>query len=127
MANPNIVGVTGIYSNNNFLQLRNTVANTIINNPATSGKLFKITNLTVSNANTANSVTATVKFHNADDGGGTGFNLIKAAAIPVGGSLVVFDKNTTKNVLEDQSITVTAGSGGSAGGLDVVADWDEIA
>jgi len=126
MANPNIVNVGRIFANNAGFNLRNTVETVVLNNPASSSKVQKINAISVANANSANAVLVTVKTHSQDDAGGTDYLVVKSAVIPVGGSLIVVSKDNSLYLKEDQSVSVTSGSGGTAGGLDVFVSWEDI-
>ena len=126
MANPNIVNVTTINANSTSLLISSTAdpfATALINNPASSGKVYKINSIIVANVDGANSADVTVKIFSQDDLGGTGSALAFEIPVPAEASLVVIDKSTSFYLLEDQSVGVTASV---ANDLLVSASWEEI-
>lgn len=121
MANPNIVEVTSILGNNSQVD-GTTVVQALINNPASSGKIYKINNITVANYG-ASPADATIRIYSEDDLGGTGYALINAIPISVATSLVASDKSTTFYLKEDQSVGVLASANTI---LQFSASWEEI-
>lgn len=122
MANPNIVDVTEIYGK---YALRNCTINTdhvLINNPAGSGKVFKINSITASNTSTTTAGNIFVRVHPQDDGGGTATQLIPQVSVPFRATLVCVDKTSGIYLTEDSSIVVRS----DVGTMHVVASWEEI-
>ena len=65
MANPNIVDVSTILANNSFFLVSSTAdpfTTALVNNPASSGKVYKVNTLIATNVDTANSRVVTIKF-----------------------------------------------------------------
>ena len=126
MANPNIVNVTAIYGNTSSILLSTTAdpfATALINNPASSGKIFKINSIVVANVDGTSAADVTIKLFSQDDLGGTGTALLSTASVPADASLVVLDKTTGIYLLEDRSIGATASA---ANDLVVTCSWEEI-
>ncbi len=123
MANPNIVSVSAIYGNNSLTSLSTTNATAIVNNAASSGKVFKINSIIVANVDGSSSADITINVYSQDDLGGTAYALASTVAVPADATLVVIDKNTSIYLKEDQSIGATAAT---ASDLVVVASWEEI-
>ena len=123
MAAPNIVNVGTITGKSFYLALANTSATALVNNPASSGKVFKINMIQVANVDGSNACDVTVKYHTQDDIGGTGYALVSTVSVPADASLVVIDKNTALYLEEDRSISVTAGT---ANDLEVIVSYEEI-
>lgn len=123
MANPNIVNVTTITANNKLLDLVVETETLLINNPASSGKVYKINWINAANKNTISNSVFTVNINDQDDIGGTNYPLISNAIIPSNTSLIVTDKSTSFYLLEDQSISVLANN---AGNTVVSSSWEEI-
>lgn len=121
MANPNIANVSTIVGNNNQID-GTTAVQAIINNPAGSGKIYKVTSINVSNY-AASPADATIRIYSEDDLGGTAFALINAIPIPVATSLVTTDKTTSFYLKEDQSVGVLASVVST---LAFSASWEEI-
>ena len=123
MAAPNIVNVATITGKTSLTALSDTSATTVVTNAASSGKVFKINMIQVSNVDGTNAADISIDVHNQDDGGGTGYALASTISVPADASLVVLDKNTALYLEEDQSIVATAGTGGD---LEVIVSYEEI-
>jgi hypothetical protein len=123
MAAPNIVNVTTIIGKANVVDLTTTSATAVVSNPASSGKVFKINSLVVSNVDGTNAADITVSYYSEDDIGGTATQIVSTVSVPADASLVVIDKNTSIYLEEDRSIGATAGS---ASDLKVVVSYEEI-
>ena len=123
MANPNIVNTASIVGNNSLTALSTTSATAIVNNPASSGKVYKINSIVVSNVDGTNPADISVNIYSQDDLGGIAYSLVSTIAVPADASLIVVDKTTTIYLKEDQSVGAVAGS---ADDLVVTASWEEI-
>jgi hypothetical protein len=122
MANPNIASATNLIGNNAYVTLSTTSATQLINNPASSGKIFKINVINAANTNTT-AVNLTLTLYSAASLGGTGYPLATTLGIPASAGMLLVDKSNSIYLLENQSIGVTAGT---ANFISVVAVWDEI-
>lgn len=122
MANPNILESSNVVGNNAFVAVT-TNATTVINNAASSGKIFKINSIVAANIDGSTAVDATVNVYSQDDLGGTSYAIVYQIPVPIDSSLVVVDKTTSLYLKEDQSIGAIA-SGNSD--LVVTASWEEI-
>lgn len=123
MANPNIVSVSAIYGNNSLTSLSTTNATSIVNNAASSGKVYKINSIIVANVDGSTAADITINVYSQDDLGGTAYALASTVSVPADATLVVIDKNTSIYLKEDQSIGATAAT---ASDLVVIASWEEI-
>lgn len=123
MAAPNIVNVTTITGKSAVVDLTTTNATAVVSNAASSGKVFKINSLIVSNVDGADPADITISYYSEDDLGGTPTEIINSISVPADASLVVIDKNTSIYLEEDRSIGATAGS---ANDLKVVISYEEI-
>ena len=123
MANPNIVNVAAIYGNNSSTSLTTTNATAIVNNPASSGKVFKVNMIVVANVDGTAAADITINKYSQDDLGGTAFAIASTISVPADASLIVVDKTTAIYLKEDESIGATAGA---ANDLVVTASWEEI-
>jgi hypothetical protein len=123
MANPNIVNTASIVGNNSLTALSTTSATAIVNNPASSGKVYKINSIVVANVDGTNPADISVNIYSQDDLGGTAYSLVSTIAVPADASLIVVDKTTTIYLKEDQSVGAVAGA---ADDLVVTASWEEI-
>lgn len=123
MANPNIVNVAGIYGNNVLLSLTTTNATQIVSNAASSGKVFKVNSIVVSNSSNVSNYIVSVNLYSAAALGGTAFSIAKDITVPANSSLIVIDKTTAFYLKEDQSVGVTATT---ANTLTVTSSWEEL-
>lgn len=126
MANPNIVNVTSIVGNTSSTLISSTAdpfATALVNNPASSNKVYKINSIVVANVDGTSAADITIKIFSQDDLGGTGTALVSTASVPADASLIVTDKTTTFYLLEDKSIGATASA---ANDLVVTISWEEI-
>src|SRR5210317_1209329 len=123
MAAPNIVNVTTITGKTDQVSLTTTSATAVVSNAASSGKVFKINSLVVSNVDGTSAADITIAVYSEDDIGGTATELVSTVSVPADASLVVIDKNTSLYLEEDMSIGATAGT---ASDLKVVVSYEEI-
>jgi hypothetical protein len=126
MANPNIVAVAAIYGNTSTNLISSTAdpfATALVNNAASSGKVFKINSIVVANVDGTSAADITIKIFSQDDLGGTGTAIASTISVPADASLIVTDKTTTFYLLEDKSIGATASA---ANDLVVTISWEEI-
>lgn len=126
MANPNIVNVTNILGNTSTNLISSTAdpfATALVNNAASSGKVYKINSIIVANVDGSSAADITIKIFSQDDLGGTGTAIASTISVPADASLVVIDKTTSFYLLEDKSIGATASA---ANDLVVTVSWEEI-
>lgn len=123
MAAPNIVNVSTITGKTAYVALSGTSATQLVSNAASSGKVFKINMIQVSNVDGTDNCDVTVDYHSQDDIGGTAYSLVSTVSVPADASLIVIDKNTALYLEEDRSISVTAGT---ANDLEVIVSYEEI-
>jgi len=122
MANPNIVNVTSIYGNTNYLIPSTTSATTWTALTPAAGTVNKIDNIVASNV-TASVAAVTVSINSATAGGGTAYRLVYQVPVPVNASIVVADKSTAFYLGEAQSIVVTVGT---ASAIELTASYEAI-
>jgi hypothetical protein len=126
MANPNIVNVSAIYGNTSSFLISSTAnpfATALINNPASSGKIFKINSIVVANVDGTSAADITINLYSQDDLGGTGTALASTVSVPADSTLIVTDKSTGFYLLEDKSIGAVASA---ANDLEVTCSWEEL-
>ena len=127
MANPNIVEVSSIYANNNFISAglgdSSETYQLLINNPAGSGKVFKVNSISVANTTSGNVVFTSIKIFSEDDLVGDSVHIVNEIPVPYQTTLIVTDKETTFYLLENQSVGVYADE---ADGVAVTTSWEEI-
>jgi hypothetical protein len=123
MANPNIVNVTAIYGKTAVTNLTTTNATLVVENPASSGKVFKINSLVVSNVDGVSAADITISLYSAANIGGTATQIVNTVVVPADASLVVIDKTTGIYLEEDKSIGAIASA---ANDLKVICSYEEI-
>jgi hypothetical protein len=123
MANPNIVNVNSILGDNSSVSLTTTSATSIVSNAASSGKVFKINTIIVSNVDGTNAADITINKYSAAALGGTAFAIASTVSVPADASLIVVDKTTAIYLKEDESIGAIAGT---ANDLVVTCSWEDI-
>ncbi len=126
MANPNIVNVTTILGNTSTNLISSTAdpfATALVNNAASSGKVYKINSIVAANVDGTNAADITIKIFSQDDLGGTGTAIASTISVPADATLIITDKTTSFYLLEDKSIGATAGV---ANDIVVTISWEEI-
>jgi hypothetical protein len=123
MAAPNIVNVATITGKTAVVSLTTTNATLVVENPASSGKVFKINSLYVSNVDGSAAANITVSLYSEDNIGGTATELCKTVVVPADATLIVIDKNSSVYLEEDKSIGATANA---ASDLKIVCSYEEI-
>jgi len=130
MANPNIVAVTTIYGNTDYLTPTGTSAVVLLPNASGSNKVYKINQIVAANVNGSSAVNATVSLYTngavakgSAPSGGTGFPVVSTVSVPANASLIVTDKSTAIYLQEGTSITVTSGT---ASGITYSISYEDI-
>ena len=134
MAAPNIVNVATITGSIAYQALTNTNDNALISNAASSGKVFKVNNIFVSNVNGVSAATITLSYRTAanavTDGtlttasSGTAYRMVYQVSVPANTTLMLLDKSGAIYLPENASLAVQAGT---ASYLEVVASYETIA
>jgi hypothetical protein len=129
MANPNIVAVTTIYGTTTYFTPSGTTAVVLLPNAASSGKVFKINQIVVSNG-TASAANTTVSIYTngavaqgSAPSGGTAFPIINTVSVPAYASLIAVDKTTAIYLQEGTSISITSGTGSA---LSYTISYEDI-
>ena len=119
MANPNIVNVSAIYGTTTYYTPSGTTAVVLVPNAASSGQVFKINQIVVSNV-TSTAANATVSIYTngavaqgSAPSSGTAYPVISAVSVPGNASLIAVDKTTAIYLQEGTSITITSGTASS--------------
>lgn len=126
MANPNIVNVAAIYGNTSTTLISSTAdpfATALVDNPASSGKVFKINSIVAANVDGSSACDITIKIFSQDALGGTGTAIASTISVPADATLIITDKTTSFYLLEDKSIGATASA---ANDIVVTISWEEI-
>jgi hypothetical protein len=118
MANPNIVNVTTIQGKTTATLLTSSFA-TQISNGASSGKIFKVNTVMVSNTSTTTTYSASIDFFRNS----TSISIASGISVPVGSSLVLVGKDNPL-YLEEGDIIRALGSVSNF--INFVASYEEI-
>lgn len=104
MANPNINSPTNCYANNTQMSLTALTETQLIVNPASSGKVYLIDSITLTNVSAA-TVNVFVTIFNSTDGTGASAKLAHISnGLGAGATIVVSNKSHNINLKEGQSI-----------------------
>ena len=126
MANPNIVNVTTILGNTSTTLISSTAnpfATALVNNAASSGKVYKINSIVAANVDGSSACDITISIFSEDALGGTGTAIASTISVPADATLIITDRTTTFYLLEDRSIGATASA---ANDIVVTISWEEI-
>lgn len=118
MAAPNIVNVTTI-TGKRAVQAVSTTATNIVENTASSNKVFKINSIIVSNVDGTNAADITVDLFTAN----TAYHIAKTITVPADSTLVVLSKETSVYLEEGDAIRCTASANGD---LEAICSYEEI-
>lgn len=128
MANPNIIGITGMYGNTTCLIPSVITPIVLLANPSASGKIIKINNIMATNIDGSLSINVTVSIYmNGSVGqgsapsGGTAFPIIYSLSVPSGAAITIIDKSIY--LTENMSITVTSGT---ASKISYTVSYEEL-
>jgi hypothetical protein len=120
MANPNIVSVTNIYGKTVGAALTTSSAD-ILTNSASSGKVFKVNSVYVSNVDGNINATVNVLFY--DNSTTSSFYLANLIVVPAASTLVIVSKDSFIYLEEGDKIAALAGS---ADDLQIIISYEEI-
>jgi hypothetical protein len=123
MANPNLAAATSVYAANARLALSSTSATQLMSNAASSGKVFLIDSIVVSNVDGTNAADISVVRFNSATNTGTAFPICSTVVVPADASLIVVGTENKINLTENESIYVTASA---ANDLVVDCNWKEL-
>ena len=117
MAAPNVVSVATITAKT-AVQAIGTSPTAIVTNSASSGKVFKVNTLLISNVDGSASADVTVDLYRSN----TAYHIIKTAPVPVGSALDVLSTGSIY-LEEGDALRLTASA---ASDLEGVCSYEEI-
>ena len=129
MAAPNIVNVATITGKIFYDALADTNLTSLVLNPASSGKVFKINSLTAANVDGSTAASVDVSIHPSTTTAvgstvsSTGYHVAKGVLVPAKATLVVISKDTSIYMEES---TVLAVKSDVASDIDFVVSYEEI-
>lgn len=128
MANPNIVNVANIYGVTTYYTPSGTTAVSLLNNAASSGKVYKIESLVVANTS-ASAVNCSVAYYSAATAqgsapsGGTSYPICSTVSVPANASIVIVEKSNGFYLMENSCISITSGT---ANNLTFTVSYEDI-
>ena len=99
-----------------------TADTTVLTNPASSGKTFKVNTLNLANQ-TASSASAVIRYYTAASLGGTSYAIAANVVVPPTSTLTLIDKGTQYYVEENTSLGGTASATNS---IIVTISYEDI-
>jgi hypothetical protein len=126
MANPNILQAATVVGNTSTYLISSTAnpfATALVNNAASSGKIYKINSIVAANVDGTSAADITISIFSQDDLGGTGTAIASTISVPADTTLIITDKTTSFYLLEDKSLGATASV---ANDIVVTCSWEEI-
>lgn len=118
MANPNIVNVSTI-NGNTTVQSITTSPTAIVENLASSGKVYKINTLIISNIDGTNASDITVDLYRNT----TAYKIINTVSVLADTSFTALDKTLALYLMEGDALRLTAGNNSR---LQGVCSFEEI-
>jgi hypothetical protein len=117
MANPNIVNVSTIYGNTGTLAVTTAMTN-VVSNPTSSGSLYKVNQLIVTNACTS-ALAINLQINQA----GTNTTISSNVSVPSASMLILLGKDTQTYLLENNSLQMNTTSNGY---ITAICSWEQI-
>ena len=104
MANPNIVNVTNILGETVVGALTTTLTTVLLTNTASSGKVFKINSVLISNVDGSSAADVTLKLALNELGTSTPVAIASTISVPADATLTLIDKNSSFYLMEDKAL-----------------------
>tara|TARA_R100000008_G_C3527791_1_gene137537 strand:- start:27 stop:395 length:369 start_codon:yes stop_codon:yes gene_type:complete len=121
MAAPNIVNVSTITGITTGRALTTSLTTALVMNPASSGKVFKINSIIVSNVDGTDNADVSMEFYDATNT--TAFRLASTVTVPADSTLIVSDKNSSFYLEEGDLLR---GGASANSDLEAVISYEEI-
>ena len=123
MANPNIVNVTSILGETVVGALTTTLTTVLLTNSASSGKVYKVNSVLISNVDGTNAADATFKVATNDLGTSTAYAIASTIAVPADATLSIIDKTNSFYLMENSSLI---GGASANGDLEYLISYEII-
>tara|TARA_R110000796_G_scaffold171311_1_gene288313 strand:- start:124 stop:516 length:393 start_codon:yes stop_codon:yes gene_type:complete len=129
MSAPNIINVTTIIGKTFYDALADTNLTSLVLNPASSSKVFKINSLMAANVDGSSAATIDVSYHPSTTTAvgstvsSTGYHLAKTITVPADATLIIISKDTALYMEESSVLAVKASA---ANDIDFVVSYEEI-
>ena len=119
MTAPNLVNIQTITAKTTAATLTTTLTTDILANATSSGKVFKVNTILVSNVDGGNSADVTVEYYDGTDA----FKIASTIAVPAESTLVLTDKNSIIYLEEGAKIR---GGASAVNDLQIIISYEEI-
>ena len=124
MANPNIVNVTSIFGETVVGVLTTTLTTVLLSNPASSGKVYKVNTVLISNVNGTVATDTTIDISPTAGGTSTGaVSIASTVSVPADATLELIGGGTSFYLMEDKSII---GNCTTAGNCEFIISYEVI-
>lgn len=124
MANPNIVNVTSIFGETVIGVLTTTLTTVLLSNPASSGKVYKVNTVLISNVNGTVATDTTIDISPTAGGTSTGaVSIASTVSVPADATLELIGGGTSFYLMEDKSII---GNCTTAGNCEFIISYEVI-
>ncbi len=121
MAAPNIVNVATITGITTGRALTTSLTTALVMNPASSGKVFKINAIVVSNVDGSSAADASIEFYDASASSPT--RIASTVTVPADSTLIVSDKNAAFYLEEGDIIR---GGASANSDLECLISYEEL-
>ena len=121
MAAPNIVNVATITGITTGRALTTALTTALVMNPASSGKVFKVNSIVVSNVDGSSAADASIEFYDASATAAT--RIASTVAVPADSTLIVVDKNAAFYLEEGDLIR---GGASANSDLECLISYEEL-
>jgi hypothetical protein len=123
MAAPNIVNISSMLGKTSTTSLTTTSATNVLNNAASSGKVFRVTLVRAVNVDGSSAADISVSIYSEDDLGGTLSELIQNKSVAASSNYDVVTRDTPIYLQEDTSLGAAASAGND---IKIVVTYEEI-
>jgi hypothetical protein len=123
MANPNIVNVTSILGETVVGALTTTLTTVLLTNAASSGKVYKVNSIMISNVDGTNAADVTLDLALNELGTSTAYSIATTISVPADATLNLIDKNSSFYLMENRSLI---GGASANGDLEYLISYEII-
>jgi len=123
MANPNIVNVTSILGETVVGALTTTLTTVLLTNAASSGKVYKINSVMISNIDGTNAADVTLDLSLNELGTSAAYSIATTISVPADATLNLIDKNSSFYLTENRSLI---GGASANGDLEYLISYEII-
>ena len=123
MANPNIVNVTSILGETVIGALTTTLTTVLLTNSASSGKVYKVNSVMISNIDGTNAADVTLDLALNELGTSTAYSIATTISVPADATLNLIDKNSSFYLMENRSLI---GGASANGDLEYLISYEII-